>query len=149
MGLHRNSHFVRLLSVNVTSVQIFSMVQSFFPEYELLWELHALTQVGHSYALLVCMTMYVQTLAPADLQNDRYDNKWDIHGTYEQLLFLLLFFLRRCTMASWRWCDVLWLLLVLSSACRAQEGEMQTQAFCSWILSRSRFDSSPKLQDRI
>lgn len=32
---------------------------------------------------------------------------------------------RRCTMASWRWCDVLWLLLALSSVCRAQEGEVQ------------------------
>ena len=32
---------------------------------------------------------------------------------------------RRYTMATWRWCNVLWLLLALSSMCRAREGEVQ------------------------
>ena len=63
---------------------------------------------------------------------------------------------RRCTMATWRWCEVLWLLLALSRVCRAQEGEVQITSivypqptFCSWILYRSRFNFTSKLQDKI
>ena len=44
-----------LLSVR----SIFSMVQQFCPNYRLLLELHALTQVAHSYPLLLPLTAVI------------------------------------------------------------------------------------------
>ena len=55
-------------------------------------------------------------------------------------------------MASWRWCDVLLLLLVLSRACRAREGEVKIASnggFLFLDLSRMQFSFPPKLQDNI
>ena len=50
--LHRNSHFVKVAKPRVISVLSFSTVQKFCSYYGLLLELHALTQVTCSYALL-------------------------------------------------------------------------------------------------
>ena len=53
---------VMLLSVHVTRVLFFYTVQYFRPDYGLLLELHTLTLVAHSYALLLTVVhVYVYT----------------------------------------------------------------------------------------
>ena len=46
------SHFVNVVIRACDQCSIFSTVQQFFPDYGLLSQLHALTQVARSYALL-------------------------------------------------------------------------------------------------
>ena len=59
---------------------------------------------------------------------------------------------RRYTMASWRWCDVLWLLLALSSVCRAREGKVQIASnasflFLDFVSQQISFSSKAARQD--
>ena len=61
MHLRRLRKMLMLLSVHMTSVLFFSTGGKFHSDYGLLLELHALTLVAHSYALLQLSMVYKAT----------------------------------------------------------------------------------------
>ena len=67
----------------------------------------------HTQSLLICRMMGVVTygLFMASIQC------WNNY-------YYCYCYSRRYTMATWRWCEMLWLLLALSRVCRAREGEV-------------------------